>query len=501
MARTSRPNPGGPGDVGQPRFILGPVLYFRGEQGDRWRLSALFVIDGNAEPDDLRVDGVGLPVPPRHVAAWRRRTLWRFDFAVPRGAHDSEVTYGFPDGPGPWRLTVPGRGRPPRIAYTSCNGVEDDATLTRHDAPRNALWTRLLDHHRQAPFHLLLQGGDQLYADGVWKECPTLAEWAKRPAPARYSEPLKAAMAEEAMAYYFTRYVKLWRQAEVAEALSRIPSVMMWDDHDVFDGWGSLPDEEMHAKPNRAVYMVARRHFTLFQLGAAPESLPECVWGTDRGTFTQGFRIGDLGILAPDLRSERTAGRILAERTWDALPGWLERFTGCRHLLLMSSVPLVFPDLGRIERLMEMLPGRHALSDDMRDQWRSHAHTVEWRRMVELLSGFSLRTGCRVTVLSGEVHFAARGVLRGGGAEIWQLISSGIVHPPPGRLTGMGMERLLARREAPIDGYTLEMPPFAETGRRMVRARNWLSLEFDARGQLAARWHAESNPAAYVQMI
>lgn len=47
-----------------PNIILGPVLYFRGEQGDRWWLSALFVLDGDAEPYDLRVDGVTCPFRP-----------------------------------------------------------------------------------------------------------------------------------------------------------------------------------------------------------------------------------------------------------------------------------------------------------------------------------------------------------------------------------------------------------------------------------------------------
>lgn len=108
-----------------PNIILGPVLYFRGEQGDRWWLSALFVLDGDAEPYDLRVDGVTLPVPPRHLAQWGNRHVWRFDFAIPRGVRDVEAAYGFTDGASPgdtWAVTVPGRASSPRIAYVSCNG-------------------------------------------------------------------------------------------------------------------------------------------------------------------------------------------------------------------------------------------------------------------------------------------------------------------------------------------------------------------------------------------
>ncbi|MGQ9371356.1 alkaline phosphatase D family protein [Azospirillum sp. ST 5-10] len=484
---------------GEPRIVLGPVLFFRGEQGARWRLAALFVLDGEAEPEDLVVDGVTLAVPPRHVAAWRGRHLWRFDFAVPRRADDSTVGYGFADGER-WQVAVPGcDAPPPRIAFTSCNGAEHPRTLDRHGPPRNALWDDLARRHEQAPFHLLLQGGDQLYADGVWRDCPTLAAWRRRPAT-RLAEPFSAAMAEEAMDHYLRLYLETWGQPEVAAVLARIPSVMMWDDHDIFDGWGSLPEAEQTAPVMRGVYLVARRAFALFQMAALPESLPECVWGADLGTFTQGFVLGDVGILVPDLRSERTGTRVLSPRSRRALPDWLDRFSGCRHLLLVSSVPLLFTGTAGVERAVAAIPGRTGYEDDLRDQWRSPAHAAEWRRVVEALSAFSLRTGCRVTALSGEVHLGAQAVLRGP-AEIRQLIASGIVHPPPSRLFAAILDRLARRRETPFDGAVLEMPPFAETGRRLIRARNWLALAFDSRGRLRAQWHAEESPGLYLQEI
>lgn len=483
----------------EPTIILGPVLYFRGEQSERWRLSVLFVLEGEAEPEDLRVDGVGLAVPPRHVGCWRTRHVWRFDFAVPRGADESTITYGFEEGTR-WRVTVPGLGARVRIAYTSCNGVEDEATMAAHPAPRNALWGDVFDRHAQYPFHLLLQGGDQLYADAVW-QCPLLARWRTRPAPARYEEPMEPAMAEEAMAFYFNHYLKTWSQPEVAAVLSQVPSVMMWDDHDIFDGYGSHTEPMNRAPVLRGVAEAARWAFTMFQIGSAADRLPECVWGGPRGTFSQGFRVGAFGILAPDMRSERTPRRVFSDTTWHDLPLWLSRFEGCRHLLLLSSVPLLYADTGGIERFLGRLPFRTGYEDDLRDQWRSHAHRSEWRRMLKMLVNFSRAYGCRVTVLSGEVHAGGRAVLRAGGTEIWQLISSGIVHPPPPRLYTAALERLAARTDQPMDGYTLEMPAFEESGRRIIRQRNWLALTVTDRGRVIARWRAEGEPAIYEQAI
>src|SRR3954467_2328102 len=101
------------------REVIGPILHFRGVQGERWRVSALFVLNGAAEPPDMAVDGVMLPVPPRHVATRGTRHVWRWEFAVPRAAEDTRAAYGFRDGER-WYMTVPSRSALPRIAYTAC---------------------------------------------------------------------------------------------------------------------------------------------------------------------------------------------------------------------------------------------------------------------------------------------------------------------------------------------------------------------------------------------
>ena len=43
--------------------------------------------------------------------------------------------------------------------------------------------------------------------------------------------------------YYFHHYAVHWGYAAIGEGMRSIPSVMSWDDHDIFDGWGSYPEE------------------------------------------------------------------------------------------------------------------------------------------------------------------------------------------------------------------------------------------------------------------
>lgn len=483
------------------RQIVGPILHFRGEQGDRWRLSAVFVVEGEREPPDLRVDGVMLPVPPRHLHSHRDRHLWRFDFAIPRQDHEHRAGYGFPEGER-WYVTVPARGQRPRIAYVACDGAEDEAEAFKGSGlARNTHWAHLNGRHRQQPFHLLVHGGDQLYADSLWHHAPALEAWAAKPRREKLTHPLTATMRIEADDYYFDLYLRHWRQPEVAAMLAAVPAIMTWDDHDIFDGWGSHRPDLLACPVFQGVFAAARRHFALFQLGMAPDRPAEAVWGAALGNFCQGHRIGDVGLLTLDLRSERTPDQVLSDATWQALPGWLERFAGCRHLLVLSSVPLVFVNLNALEQLINVWPGQARFEDDLRDQWRSYAHEAEWVRLLRLLGDLSARHRCQVTVLSGEIHLGAAGVVRGPGHTLWQLISSGIVHPPPPALYVEVLERLARGEDRIRDGLSQELLPFAETGRRFIRARNWLSLEFDEAGFLIARWHVEGEREPYVHTI
>ena len=79
-------------------------------------------------------------------------------------------------------MTVPAKAEMPRIAYTACNGTEDEEVFSQQNLQRNARWGHLNGLHRTRPFHLLLHGGDQLYADALWKECPSLKDWNALPA-------------------------------------------------------------------------------------------------------------------------------------------------------------------------------------------------------------------------------------------------------------------------------------------------------------------------------
>ena len=60
------------------RVVVGPVLHFRGQDGDRWRLAALVVGKGKGEPGALRT-GDGATVAPGLLAVRRGHAFWRYE--------------------------------------------------------------------------------------------------------------------------------------------------------------------------------------------------------------------------------------------------------------------------------------------------------------------------------------------------------------------------------------------------------------------------------------
>lgn len=487
--------------------LMGPVLLLRGWTQDSMTLAVLTVTaagtggPGSLTLNTVRADGrrvrsAAAPVAP--VALLRHpdgRVLWRHDVRVPCGpgakGGSRTATYGIGDD-GPWTVHLPSPDGPLRIAYTSCNGTEDQDDLPRH-LERQTLWQDLARCHAVKPFHLLIQGGDQAYCDGVWACCPELDRWRRGVLRrGRWEAPFTEGMADQVDAYYFDRYVDLWAYPATARVLAEVPSLMMWDDHDIFDGWGSHPFRRHRSPVYQGVFHVAKRHFAAFQLGLGPGERLGAPF-LDRYGRHHGWalRVGPVGILAPDLRSERGPERMMGPAGWGGVDAALDNLAGVRDLFIVSSVPFLGIGSDLLERLYVLLPGDQHYQDDLRDQWQSYAHRAEWRRFTKRLLQFMDRSRARITVLSGEIHLGARAVLTAPGGRLHQLISSGIVHPPPNRFVAALFDVAGRRRREILPGVRYAMEPIPGFGKRFLADRNWLELEGPPDQPWHAVWHAE----------
>ena len=460
--------------------MIGPILLFQGMVTERCDLAALLVTAKGEMPPPLIVDDGGR-WPPEALCHRAGRTLWRYAFSVRLQAPKTEVSYTL--GLQRWGVTPPARHQPLRIAFTSCNGSED-GTPPLGDPHRNVLWRQIAKVHAQSPFHLLLQGGDQVYADLVWKEVEPLQAWQRQTRRERLQTSLTSEAIDAVANFYFEGYCRLWSQPDLAPLLASIPSLMMWDDHDIFDGWGSWPQAFQACSVHQNLGSIAREHFALFQRGAPPAC----------SHFGWAFQLGSIGIIAPDLRSSRTRQRIMDEVSWRWMENALTTLAACRHVLIVSTVPVANIDLSWLERLLFWLPGQWWTQDDLRDQWQSYAHRDEWHRLLQLLFDFSAEHQIRLSILSGEIHLAALGQLQRGDIDIHQFTSSGVVHPPPSPLVAWLYDQYGRHPKRVTEAVQMRMCPLPGLDKRYLAARNWLSIECHPSDVLDVKWHVEGRP-------
>ena len=58
----------------------------------------------------------------------------------------------------------------------------------------------------------------------------------------RYEVAFSPEMEQACMKYYSEHYREHFATPVMRDVLACIPSINLWDDHDIFDGWGSYPE-------------------------------------------------------------------------------------------------------------------------------------------------------------------------------------------------------------------------------------------------------------------
>ena len=570
-------------------ILLGPVLSFRGISTGKWKVSALIGIAAKDKAPKFIVDGKEVPkslVLLKH----KERQYLRYDLTTKQSNQERKVKYTIEGVDEVWYFTVPKKDCAPRMAYVSCNGFSDPSSIRKLIKGENAVWADLLcNHDKQVRpdeymldkeqlwhesrihdrnlqrFHLLLMGGDQIYFDSIWEDIKELKGWIGLPREHQLEFPINSELEAKIKDYYFTLYAARWLPAErdawgiktksldVAQALARTPTVMMWDDHDIFDGWGSYSCEMQHSPLFKRLFYHARRAFWVFQMQHAVDQLPELNLRDDvrvrandplfkkiewsdtlkddalalplldqQPGLSFAHALGPVQLLVADLRTERSHEQVLGPDTWNALKAWLKQIPenshnhpgkGCQHLLFMSSVPVVHPKLTLAEAFLDNFGSDHVLdssADDLKDHWTHDDHEGERLRLLETLFATAREKQLRVAIISGDVHVAAHGVAyrkdvspQDNWAQIQQFTSTAVVHPS---LVSVA-ERLffhvldgVAKITQNLDVNTsAEMLIFPQSNRRVLAARNWLAIELDieatdaAGSKLWATWRCETK--------
>lgn len=244
--------------------------------------------------------------------------------------------------------------------------------ISCNQAGTDGAWLQLGDFVERAQPSFLLMMGDQIYLD---EDKPDIFNEHVDSDPATR----RKAMAE--------KYRANWSRAAVAKVLANLPTYMVWDDHDIRDGWGSSAGDsptlaaqhprgaKIFRKTN-AYFEDARDVYWHFQgchnpqpgdyrdpasPGAADPAFPNYIAAPpahgQRLAMPFVFRCGRLVLLVLDSRGERDVFRkqypILGARQWQFIDEVLGRLPAdADALAIVTSTPIASQDPdGQVQRL------------------------------------------------------------------------------------------------------------------------------------------------------
>lgn len=294
----------------------------------------------------------------------RGYTFWRFNIEVELREKQQRIAYRINRGPstGFW---VPAKGQAMNIMFHSCNGFSMSVDSDDFSGP-DPMWRDVLNTHQSQPFHVMIGGGDQIYNDRCMQETKFFKEWLGMRHPVHKEDaPFTPEMQDELETFYLNRYAMWFSQGLFGMANSQIPMVNMYDDHDIFDGFGSYNHGFMSSPVFSGLGNVAFKYYMLFQHQSVPDETeerePSWTLGTKPGPYIHELsrslfmELGSkVALLAVDARTERRRDEVVSKETWEKIMDrcYEEIEKGkIEHLLVLLGVPIAYPRLVWLENM------------------------------------------------------------------------------------------------------------------------------------------------------
>lgn len=479
-------------------ILLGPILGL--ESSDIYTVCLL--TKNSVNTVIVTIDGTD--VNAEKVGATASGEFWRAEHKISAKADSNYVEYSIEiDGEtasdtnerSSWWFYVPGKSESPKFAYTSCNGFSDEALKEKTSDPY-FLWDKMVEQHDESPFSLLLMGGDQLYADSIWSQVKKLSEWSELPRETKVKRKTSKVMEQQIDSFYDQLYKTRWSNKNMSLMLASIPSVMMWDDHDIFDGWGSYPTDIQNCDVYQLIFKYAKKYFELYQIRTTKN---KSLINPTSSHYAFSFSFRNYHIVAIDNRSERTVKEIMSKSQWDDVTSVLKNIKADGDLLLLTAVPVVYRDFSFTESVFDFTPWEEELTDDLKDHWRAKEHQGERARLImRLLDNAKQRKG-RTVMLSGDIHIGCLGVINDRRSEqsvkIHQVVSSGIVHPSPSMIEWFGIMAVTNDDDEYLnEDNTIKVSMLnPHCSNKYIRSRNYVTLEEGTDEKLWVNWVCEHN--------
>lgn len=334
-------------------YELSPSIIDYGSEGSKHPIPSnrIHSLDGETAELFREVPGVRL-----YADTARDITFWRFNLEIELGSTQQRIAYRINQGPalGFW---VPGKGQPMNIMFHTGNGFGPSVDTNAFCGP-DPLWRDILNEHQTRPFHVMIGGGDQIFNDSIITDSQFFSEWIKiKNAAERYGTSFTPEFRAELEDFYLDRYASWFSQGLYSLANSEIPMVNMWNDHEIFEGYGSYSEPFMKSMVISGLGKIAFKYYLLFQhhsvLDETELEEPSWVLGASPGPYIQQrsrnlfMSLGkDVMFLGLDCRTERRSNEVLYEETcdllWDRCHQEINKGE-VKHLIVLSSVPVAYP--------------------------------------------------------------------------------------------------------------------------------------------------------------
>lgn len=303
------------------------------------------------------------------------------------------------------------------FGFGSCHRpflVEGDRVVL---SPAAAIYPAMDQDLKQQRADFILLVGDQVYSD----ELAPISVRDHLSGDEQHPPPLN-----EALAAYRRVSRGFLGESGFRRLREDFPTYCIWDDHDVFNCWGS----RLAKTPlDWRMFEGASRAYCEYQHTRNPGG------AIATPPYNYSFRYGDIGFLVLDLRGARDyeRGRLLGREQWEAIRTYLkgEDAATIQTLFVAASIPMAHVSRW-MAVLFDKLPGKNGSA--VRDRWCSAAFIDSRDELLdELLAWQAAGANRQVIVLSGDVHCASTFTIRPrkGGGLIQQWTSSALTTPDP----------------------------------------------------------------------
>lgn len=327
-------------------------------------------------------------------------------------------------------------------------------------------WPLFLERLERNNARFVIGGGDQVYVDCQSKKWfPDIWEWLRD----NKDELVKAHRREDGsinkdeifnylLDLYRWYYRVYWQFPHLKEIYARYPQYMIWDDHEIMDGWGSRTKDErlnhiarlfkrddpeidsmlveqMWRAAYNAYFEYAHSHNPETSINLAKSE--DCQWDYE-------FSQGGLPFYVLDMRGHHDVQRgnacLLGELQFNRFIQWLTKATATsvKTLFVVLPVPIVH------WKSVVMNAGKiiSSAKDDLQDEWEHPTNQKERNALLEAAFSALDERGQTLVFLSGDVHAAAAFQLSHSQyrqAKIFQVTSSAISRMPAGKLAAIGL--------------------------------------------------------------